>query len=110
MKLVFIILFSLTALGGAYLASFILTNKNPPKVVAMMHGGFAVLGLILLMTYSVLYSGSGISIILFIMAAMGGFIIFSKGRVGKVIPKPLIVGHGLLALVGLAFLILWGIN
>lgn len=97
--------FALAAVLGLYLLTLILTNKETPKSVAIFHGLFAVIGVVLLICYPFFYSPSPItSLILFILAAMGGLLLIYKDLSGKPIPKWLALGHGLTAII--AFLIL----
>lgn len=99
-------IFVLAAVLGAYLISFILGNKNTPKGVAIIHGATAALGIILLIIISVIYPIKPyISLILFILAALGGFTMMYRDITGKSLPKWLALGHGLLAVV--ALILLW---
>lgn len=101
-------LFALAALLGFYLITFVLQAKETPKGVAIVHGPLAATGLILLIVYAFLYKPAPIiSIIIFILAAMGGFVLIYKDLVGKPIPKWLAVGHGLTALIGFITLIVF---
>src|SRR5476649_2450341 len=88
----------LAALLGLYLLSFILQNKNTPKGVAFTHGPLAATGLIILIIYALLYKPAPIiSIVLFILAALGGIMLISRDILGKNIPKWLAIGHGVTA-------------
>jgi hypothetical protein len=108
MLMVSIFLFSIAILLGLYLLSFILQNKNTPKGVAFLHGPLAASGLILLIIYSFLYKPAPIvSIIIFILAALGGFLLIYKDITGKPIPKWLALGHGIFGLIGFVFLIIF---
>lgn len=101
--MIFIIL---AALLGVYLLSFILQNKNTPKGVALTHGPLAATGLIILIIYALLYKPAPIiSIGFFILAALGGIILFSRDILGKSLPKWLALGHGITALIGFGFLV-----
>ncbi|TAL64469.1 MAG: hypothetical protein EPN84_03375 [Legionella sp.] len=103
-----IVVFGLAALVGMYLLAHVLIDKNTPKGGAILHGGFAILGIILLSLTTYSYPSLIYSFILFILAALGGIIIFSLDILGKKIPKFLALGHGLLAVSGFIVLI-WGI-
>lgn len=101
-----IAIFSLTAILGMYLLSLVLLDKETPKIVSMVHGLFAVTGLILLITY--LYgndTGPLVSIIIFSIAAFWGLILIYKDVTGKKIPKWLGIAHVLTAVVGYVFLL-----
>ena len=108
MLMVAIIFFTLAALLGLYLLSFILQNKETPKGVAFTHGPLAVIGLIILIIYSILSKSSPvISIILFVLAALGGIMLIYRDLTGKSIPKWMAIGHGLTAIAGFIFLIIF---
>lgn len=105
MLLAIIVLFALAALLGIYLLSFVMQNKNTPKGVAFTHGPLAALALIILIIYACLYSPAPwISIILFVLAALGGFMLISRDILGYGVPKWMALGHGLTAI--LAFILL----
>lgn len=104
--LIAIALFAIAALLGFYLISFVLQNKDTPKGVAFIHGPLAATGLILLIIYAFLYKPAPIiSIIIFILAALGGIMLIVKDLSGKPVPKSFAIGHGLTALVAFVFLI-----
>jgi hypothetical protein len=98
--------FAIGALLGLFLLSFVLRTKQTPKAITLMHGFFVALALILLIFYS-FNEGPHFteSIVLFVMAALGGAFLFYRDITGKSIPKWLAVGHGLLAITGFAFLL-----
>lgn len=106
MLLLVIILFALTALGGIYLFSYIIQNKNTPKAVAIIHGSVAALSLILLIFYSLFYNTSLlVCVIVFIIAALLGFIMLYRDITGQSLPKWLAMGHGLAAITGFVYLL-----
>jgi hypothetical protein len=47
------------------------------------------------------------SIVLFVMAALGGLVLIYRDMTGKSIPKWLAVGHGLIAVAGFIFLLIY---
>ncbi len=103
-----ITLFSLTAIFGMYLLSLILYNKETPRGAAAIHGLFAITGLALLIIFSRNNEQSPIvSIVLFTLAAVGGLMLIYKDVTGKKIPKWLAVVHGVTAVIGFGFLILF---
>ena|SRR3990167_9787586 len=103
-----IVCFAFAAILGLYLISFVLRNKNTPKGIAFIHGPVASIGLILLIIYAFFHSPSPIvSIILFILAALGGIMLIYRDLTGKSVPKWLAIGHGLTAVVGFIFLIVF---
>lgn len=106
MLLTAIVCFALAAILGLYLLSFVLQNKNTPKGIAFIHGPVAVVGLILLIIYAFFNSPSPIvSIVLFVLAAMGGLMLIYRDLTGKSVPKWLAIGHGLIAVAAFIFLI-----
>jgi hypothetical protein len=99
-------LFSLAALLGMFLLTFVLKGKETPKAVVFTHGPLAVAGLILLLVYTFKHSPGPIeSIVLFAIAAIGGIVLVFKDLTGKSIPRWLAVVHGLLAITGFVFLL-----
>ena len=108
MKMIYtaIAILGMTAILGMYLLSLIIRNKSTPKSASFIHGLFAVIGLVLL----IIYCGGNdpspiVSIIVFSIAAVGGFIVVYKDVTGSHIPKWLAIVHGVTAVVGYGFLI-----
>jgi RsiW-degrading membrane proteinase PrsW (M82 family) len=98
--------FSLGALIGIYLLSLILKGKQTPKAAALVHGLFVVAAVIMLIAYVDDNSPSPIeSLILFILAALGGIVLIFRDLTGRSLPRWLVVGHGLVAIVGFIFLL-----
>jgi peptidoglycan/LPS O-acetylase OafA/YrhL len=101
-------LFILAALFGVFLLTRILGNKPVPGKIAMIHGAVAVVALLIVIAYMVLRGTSpqlNTSVVLFIMAALGGLTMMSFGLRKKPIPKVIAVIHPLVALVGLGMLL-----
>lgn len=71
-------LFALGALIGMYLLALVLQNKETPKFVAFIHGGFVAAALVLLGIYSMRNPGLTEVIVLFIVAAMGGLVLIIR--------------------------------
>lgn len=103
--------FALAAILGMLLLGYVLGDKDTPKGIAFLHGGLAVVGLILLVLYT---TGEGpgplSSIILFIIAATGGLILIARDLARKPIPKWLAVVHGLVAVSGFVTLLLFALS
>lgn len=98
--------FLVAALLGFYLISFILQNKETPKGIVFIHGPLAVIGLILLLFYALLYNPTAwVSIIIFLLAAALGFTMIYRDLTGKTLPKWLAISHGVIAFLGFAFLL-----
>lgn len=101
-------LFALGALLGMYLLTLVLQNKETPKFVAFIHGLFVAVALVMLIVYTTKNGPGPVeSLVLFVMAALGGFILIYRDLTGKSIPKWLAVGHGLLAVAGFVFLLVY---
>ncbi len=101
-------LFSVGALAGIYLLALVLQTKQTPKFVSLIHGGFVVVALTMLIMYSTTNGPGPIeSIVLFVMAALGGLILIYRDMTGKTMPKWLAVGHGLIAVGGFIFLLIY---
>jgi len=108
MLILAIAFFTLAATLGIYLLSFVLQDKDTPKGVAFIHGPLAATGLIILVIYAFFHTPAPIvSIILFILAALGGFMLIYRDLTGKSVPKWLAIGHGITATVGFIFLIVF---
>ena len=106
MLVITLIVFLIGAAFGIFLLRCILKNKNTPKPLAIVHGSFGVCGILLLLGYTLFISHHAIiSLILFILAAIGGYVLFWRDITGKPLPHAFIFGHALLAIVALGFLI-----
>jgi hypothetical protein len=104
-------LFALGALIGMYLLSLILQKKETPKAVAFIHGIFVAAALVLLIIYNAEH-GPGLmeSIVLFVVAAVGGVVLIMRDLTGKPLPKWLAIGHGLVAVAGFVFLLVYAFS
>jgi hypothetical protein len=100
-----IALFALGALIGMYLLALVLQKKETPKFVAFIHGAFVAAALVLLIIYNSQHPGLTESIVLFVIAAIGGLTLIIRDLTGKSLPKWLAVGHGLIAVTGFIFLL-----
>jgi hypothetical protein len=100
-----IALFALGAIMGMYLLALVLQRKETPKFVAFIHGAFVAVALVLLIVYNLKHPGLMESIVLFIVAALGGLVLIVRDLTGKPIPKWLAVVHGLIAVTGFVFLL-----
>lgn len=103
-----IAIFSLAALIGMILLGFVLKGKETPKSLVFTHGPLAAAGIILLIVYVTKHTPAPVeSLTLFVIAATGGFIMVYRDLTGKTIPKWLAVIHGIVAVAGFAFLLLF---
>ena len=101
-----IALFAVAAVFGITLLIPVLQGKNPSRTFVFIHGGIAAVALVMLLLQ---YFKEGstvpqISLILFVVAALGGFVLFARDLQAKPIPKGLALIHAAAAVV--AFLIL----
>ena len=99
------ILFGIAALGGLVLA-FV---KERPMYMAIIHGLVAASALVLLII-GVLQGDAGTlptaALIIFVIAALGGFVLFALHLRDRKLPKGLIYVHGLLAVIAEVLLII----
>ena len=102
-----IILFAIAAVFGLVLLTKILGSKATPKPVVYLHGLIAAIGLVLLIVYSLNPDSKSvaISLTLFIIAAIGGFILFGRDLTKKPGPKWLALVHALAAVTSFIILL-----
>lgn len=106
-----IALFALGALIGMYLLALVLQKKETPKFVAFIHGAFVAAALVLLIYYSTQHNPQPIeSIVLFVVAALGGAVLIVRDLTGKPLPKWLAIAHGLIAVAGFIFLLVYAFS
>jgi hypothetical protein len=102
-----IALFSLAALLGIFLLTFVLRDKPTPKAVAFTHGPLAAAGLVVLVIYAFRYRPAPIeSLALFVIAALGGFVLITLDLTRTAVPKWLALLHGTIAVAGLVLLLM----
>ncbi|HVP60388.1 MAG TPA: hypothetical protein VMT11_07510 [Myxococcaceae bacterium] len=105
-----LVLFALAALGGVYMAAVRLRGaERPPTAIALVHGAAAVAGLTALIV-AVVTGGSApglarTALIVFVVAAAGGFFLFTQHVQKRALPIPGVVIHGLVAVIGFALLV-----
>jgi hypothetical protein len=107
MLVVAAVLFALAALGGIIVATLHLKKNDAPISLALVHGLAAAVGLVLLIiavTQMPSAGLAGVALAIFIIAALGGFVLFAMHLAKKSLPRGLIFLHGLAAVV--AFIIL----
>jgi len=100
-------LFAIAAVVGIILLRNFLMPRKPPRAAVYIHGLLAATALVLLIYYVMHNHGSNtfyISIGLFVVAALGGFVLFFRDLRNKLGPLWLGVVHALIAVSG--FLIL----
>jgi hypothetical protein len=104
-----IVFFSLAAILGMTLLTFVLRTKPTSKALLFAHGGMAATGLLLLIIYTYRTTAPSPieSVVLFVIAAMGGGIMGARDLMGKSVPKWLAIVHGLVAVTGFAYLLFY---
>lgn len=106
-----IAIFALAAIMGMILLSHVLKSKETPKGVMIAHGLLAATGLVLLISYVFGDKPGPVeSTVLFVIAALGGFILVARDLTGKAIPKWLAMVHGLVAVAGFILLLVFTFN
>jgi len=101
-----IIIFAIAAVLGLIIITALLKDKPTPKPVVFTHGILAATALVILVVFTVNNPAHSpvLSLVLFVVAALGGFVLFARDMSKKPGPKALAVIHALAAVVG--FLIL----
>jgi hypothetical protein len=101
-------LFGLGALVGLYLIALVLQKKETPKFVALIHGAFVATALVLLMWYAYnQHADLAETIIIFVVAALGGITLFVRDITKKSLPPWLAVGHAIIAVIGFLYLVIY---
>jgi hypothetical protein len=104
MLLYAVILFAVAALFGLYLISKVFGGHLPPWLPVILHGLFAASGLLILLYAAFVVGGAPtpvmIAAVLLLVAALGGFAMFSFQLRKQVPPKPLAAIHALAAVIG----------
>jgi hypothetical protein len=108
MVLYIIIIFAMTALGGLLLASKVLTGKQAPWPLSIIHALLGATGLVLLCFAAI---GAAwptilcIALAVLVIAALGGFYLASFHVKGMVTPKGVVIIHAGAAVAGLLILL-----
>jgi glucose uptake protein GlcU len=101
-------LFAIAAVMGVINLKHWMGGTRPPRAVVYVHGLFAASALVLLLVQAMKGEGAGLrtSLVLFIIAALGGFYLFSRDLQNKIGPGWLAMVHGLVAVTGFVLLLL----
>lgn len=105
-----VILFIIAAIFGLIVLTAILKDKATPKAAVFTHGPIAAIALIIVIIYAVMGHMHPLlitSIVLFVLAALGGLTLFTIDMRKKPIPKLLAVLHPILAVIALITLIVY---
>jgi hypothetical protein len=103
-----IIAFALAALGGLTMLALRLADRRPPMPLAILHGLGAVTGVVCLAITVAGGHARGLAtyaLIGFCLAAVGGSYLFSMHLRDRTHPVALILGHGSIAVVSFALLL-----
>ena len=84
-----IILFAIAAVIGLVLLKDWISKRTPSRVAVYIHGGIAATGLVLLLVYAFQnpVNYPQVSLVLFVVAALGGFYLFYTDVTKK--PRPM---------------------
>jgi len=108
------ILFAIAAVAGVIMALIRFTGRDyPPAALAAIHGLFAAAGLIALLLIAFgagVSSSMRIALLLFVIAALGGFWLLSYHVKKRALPIPLMVTHALIAVIAFIILIVGILN
>jgi len=104
-----IILFALAAVFGLSILVRWLNNREAPRAVTVLHGVFAATGIGLLVYYATQHGDNypKLSLVLFIVAAIGGFYILYRDLKKNMHPLAFALVHALVALGGMVSLIVF---
>ena len=104
-----VIVFAIGALGGLFLASYVLRGQLAPWAVSLLHAALGAVGL-LLVIYAALTTGISraalTALVILLVAALGGFYLASIHLRGVVAQKSVVFIHAGAAVIG--FLTLLG--
>lgn len=103
------VLLAIAALGGVVMAAMRFGGRElPPMALALIHGLFAASGLVALILFVVNSTASTlalVSLVGFVIAALGGFMLFSHHLRGKALPINYVVIHGAGAVISFGLLL-----
>jgi hypothetical protein len=105
-----VVIFAIGALGGLTLATWVLRGRLAPWALSLLHAALGAAGLVL--TAIVLFGGgeaapnhTGLALLLLAIAALGGFFLASYHLRKQPGPKPVVVIHAGVAVVGFVLLL-----
>jgi hypothetical protein len=105
-----VVLFALAALGGIILAILHVKNNDAPITLALVHGLAAAAGLVVLIiavTKMTSAGLAGVALAIFVIAALGGFVLFAMHLMEKTLSRGLIFVHGVAAVVAFVLLLIF---
>lgn len=107
-----IVLFAIAAIVGLTILIKWLGKKEVSRTVVYTHGAFAAVALVLLVVYALQNPGNypQLALILFIIAALGGFYMFFRDLQSKMSPYSVAFLHALLAVAGFVSLLVFALG
>jgi hypothetical protein len=103
-----IVLFAVAAVFGLTIIVPLLQGKPTPRPAVFLHGLIAATALIILIVYAINNPGGPLpSIIIFVIAALGGFILFANDLRKKPGPKALALIHASAAVIAFVILLIF---
>lgn len=104
-----VLIFAIAAVIGLTMAIAAFQGKFPPVPSAVLHGVLAAVALVLLIIAVVVHAATGSAVWalgFFVVAALGGFTLaFAFHARRKSLPKGLVAGHAVLAVIGFLLLL-----
>jgi hypothetical protein len=104
------VVLAITAVGGLTAAVLrVRGGSNPPMPLALVHGAAGATGLVLLIIAGVADGFSGahtVSLVLLVVAALGGFVLFAGHLRARLLPLPILAVHALVAVAGYVALVI----
>lgn len=102
-------IFAAAAVFGVMILAKWLTKQDASRSVVYAHGAFAAVALVLLVIYALQNPDNypKVGLVLFVLAALGGFYMFFRDLQKKMSPYFVAFLHGLLAVAGFVSLLLF---
>lgn len=103
-----VIVFAITALGGLFLARQHFINQPLPANIAIVHGAAGAIGIVVLAIAAIsqdVDTAAIVALILFVVAALGGFYLVSFHLRGVRHPSPIILVHAAIAVIAFVTLL-----
>lgn len=109
-----LVLFALAAVGGLVMALQRFSGKPlPPLPLALVHGAAAAAGLVALIVFVANNGGASAArtgLVLLVIAALGGFVLFTRHLKQVALPIPIVVLHALVAVAGFVTLLVGALH
>jgi hypothetical protein len=112
MAIVVVVLFSVALLIGLTQGTLVIRKKNIPIPLAVVHGGFAFIGIAILTVtvfYQTSFEKSFVSLIIFIASAVAGFLMFVDHLLKRPWPKTLLILHFIFNITAYVILLTWAL-